>query len=77
MAEAFNLNNFLSEQATYNLRQYTAVENGKAAMEAREIEMAQKAVQPEGLLSLTLGAKLPLRIWSSFTPKCCFVSVID
>ena len=58
MAEAFNLNNFLREQATYNLRQYTAVENGKAAMEAREIEMAQKAVQPEGLLSLTLGAKL-------------------
>ena len=58
MAEAFNLNNFLREQATYNSRQYTAVENGKAAMEAREIESAKTAIQSESLLSLTLGAKL-------------------
>ena len=50
MAEAFNLNNFLREQATYNQRQYTAIENGKAAMEARAIEKAQEAIAKTGFL---------------------------
>ena len=58
MAEAFNLNTFLNEQATYNSRQYTAVENGKAAMEAREIAQAQEAVANNGFLGLTLSEKI-------------------
>ena len=57
MSESFNLNNFLREQASYNLRQYTATENGKAAMEARAIEKAQEAVN-NGFLGLTLSNKL-------------------
>ena len=58
MAEAFNLNTFLNEQATYNSRQYTAVENGKAAMEAREIAQAEEALANNGFLGLTLSEKI-------------------
>ena len=58
MAEAFNLNNFLREQATYNQRQYTAIENGKAAMEARAIEKAQEAIAQTGFLGITLSEKM-------------------
>jgi len=57
MAEAFNLNKFLSEQATYNSRQYTAAENGRAAMEARAVAKAEEAVN-NGFLGLTLSEKL-------------------
>ena len=57
MAESFNLNNFLREQASYNLKQYTAVENGKAAMEARAIEKAEEAIN-NGFLGLTLSEKI-------------------
>ncbi|MBQ7125801.1 hypothetical protein IJO12_01810 [bacterium] len=59
MAESFNLNTFLNEYKTYGNRQYTAAENGKAAMEQRAIEQAQKAIAEEPrLLSLTLKEKL-------------------
>ena len=58
MAEAFNLNKFLNEQATYNMRQYTAVENGKAAMEARAVEQAKEAVSNNSFLGLTLSEKI-------------------
>ncbi len=58
MAEAFNLNKFLNEQATYNMRQYTAVENGKAAMEARAVEQAKEAVSNNNFLGLTLSEKI-------------------
>ena len=58
MAEAFNLNKFLNEQATYNSRQYTAIENGKAAMEARAVEQAKEAVSNNGFLGLTLSEKI-------------------
>ena len=58
MAEAFNLNKFLNEQATYNSRQYTAIENGKAAMEARAVEQAKEAVTNNGFLGLTLSEKI-------------------
>lgn len=58
MTEAFNLNNFLSEQSTYNSRQYTAVENGKAAMEARAVAKAEEAVSQNTFLGLTLSEKL-------------------
>ena len=58
MAETFNLNKFLNEQATYNSRQYTAIENGKAAMEARAIAKAEEAVSNNGFLGLTLSEKL-------------------
>ena len=59
MAESFNLNTFLNEYKTYANRQYTAAENGKAAMEQRAIEQAQRAIaeQPQ-FLSLTLKEKL-------------------
>ena len=58
MAEAFNINKFLNEQATYNSRQYTAIENGKAAMEARAVEQAKEAVSNNGFLGLTLSEKI-------------------
>lgn len=58
MAEAFNLNSFLNEYKSYNNRQYTAAENGKAAMEEREIERAKQAVQETGFLGITLSKKL-------------------
>ena len=58
MAESFNLNTFLNEQATYNSRQYTAAENGKAAMEARDIARAEEAVGNDGFLGITLSKKI-------------------
>jgi len=58
MPNSFNLNTFLQEYQTYGNREYTAVENGKAAMEQREIEMAQAAVGGNSFLSLTLSEKL-------------------
>ena len=58
MAEAFNLNSFLNEYKSYNNRQYTAAENGKAAMEERDIERAKEAVQSTGFLGITLSEKL-------------------
>ncbi len=58
MPNSFNLNTFLQEYKTYGNREYTAVENGKAAMEQREIEMAQAAVNERSFLSLTLSEKL-------------------
>ena len=54
----FNLNQFLQEYKTYGDRQYFATENGKAAMEQRDIQRAQEAVTEKGLLSLTLSEKL-------------------
>ena len=54
----FNLNQFLQEYQTYNNRQYTAVENGHAAMEQKEIKKAEEAVRESGLLTLTLSEKL-------------------
>ena len=59
MAESFNLQKVLQEQNTYVQRQYTAGENGIAAMEARELEQAQKAVEAQqGFLGLTLHQKI-------------------
>lgn len=58
MAESFNLNTFLQEYKTYGNRQYTAAENGKAAMEERDLQRAQEAVQGSGFLSLTLKEKM-------------------
>jgi hypothetical protein len=54
----FEMNSFLNEYKSYNNRQYTAAENGKAAMEARDIERAKEAVQQENFLGLTLSEKL-------------------
>ena len=58
MAEAFNLNKFLNEQATYNNKKFTAIENGKAAMEARAVQKAEEAVGTNAFLGLTLGEKI-------------------
>ncbi len=58
MAESFNLNSFLNEYKNYNNRQYTAAENGKAAMEQRDIQRAQEAVENNTFLSLTLSEKM-------------------
>ena len=59
MAESFNLNRVLQEQNSYVQRQYTAGENGRAAMEQRELQNAQRAVeQQKGFLSLTLQEKI-------------------
>ena len=58
MAESFNLNKFLNEYSTYNNRQYTAAENGQAAMERREEERAQAAIQQQGFLGITLSEKM-------------------
>ena len=58
MAESFNLNQFLNEYSTYNNRQYTAAENGKAAMEKREEERAKEATKQEGFLGITLSEKI-------------------
>ena len=54
----FNLNSFLSEYKTYGNRQYTAAENGKAAMEERELIKAEEAVKEDSFLGLTLSEKL-------------------
>ena len=60
MAADFNMNTFLNEQSSYLNRNYTNVENGKAAMEAADIQRAKEAVEAEegSFLSLTLGEKL-------------------
>ena len=58
MPNSFNLNTFLQEYKTYGNREYTAAENGRAAMEQREIEMAKAAVGGNNFLSLTLSEKL-------------------
>lgn len=59
MADAqFNMHSFLGEQSSYLNRQYTAVENGKAAMEEREIKRAEEAVKEDSFLGLTLSEKL-------------------
>ena len=55
----FNLNEVLKNQNSYVQRQYTAGENGEAAMAQRELENAQKAVESQqGFLSLTLQEKI-------------------
>jgi len=57
--ESFNLQQVLREQNSYVQRQYTAGENGQAAMEARELQNAQDAVQAQsGFLGLTLQQKI-------------------
>lgn len=58
MANSFNLNTFLQEYRGYGDRKYTAVENGKAAMEQHSIDVAKEAVSSENFLSLTLTEKL-------------------
>ena len=58
MAAEFNLNSFLGEYQSYNNRQYTAAENGKEAMEQRDIERAREATQNVGFLGLTLSEKI-------------------
>ena len=58
MAESFNLNTFLNEYKTYNNKSYTATENAQAAMEAREIQNAEAAVENKGFLGLTLSEKM-------------------
>jgi hypothetical protein len=73
MAESFNLNRVLQEQSTYVKRQYTAGENGQAAMAQREIENARKAVESQkGFLGLTLQEKIkdimiPERVLQEFS----------
>ena len=73
MAESFNLNRVLQEQNTYVQRQYTAGENGKAAMAQREIENAKKAIESQrGFLNLTLQQKIqeiiiPERVLQEFS----------
>jgi hypothetical protein len=57
--ESFNLQQVLREQNSYVQRQYTAGENGQAAMEARELANAEQAVQAQsGFLGLTLQQKI-------------------
>lgn len=59
MTESFDLRKVLHEQNNYTSRQYTAGENGRAAMEEREIQNAQKAIESEkGFLNLTLQEKI-------------------
>ena len=58
MAAEFNMNSFLSEYKSYNNRQYTAAENGKAAMEERDIARAKEATQSTGFLGITLSKKV-------------------
>ena len=58
MASNFNLNNFLQEYKSYGNRQYFATENGKAAMEQRDVQRAEAAVKENSLLTLTLSEKL-------------------
>lgn len=73
MAESFNLNRVLQEQNSYVQRQYTAGENGRAAMEQRELQNAQRAVEAQkGFLSLTLEEKIkdimvPERVMQEFS----------
>ena len=70
--ESFNLQQVLREQNTYTQRQYTAGENGMAAMEERELRNAQNAVQAQSnFLGLTLQQKIqdimvPERVMQEF-----------
>lgn len=70
--ESFNLQQVLREQNSYTQRQYTAGENGMAAMEERELRNAQNAVQAQGnFLGLTLQQKIqeimiPERVMQEF-----------
>ena len=58
MAETFNLNNFLHSYKQWNNIQFTAAENGRAAMEERDIERAHEAVSQNNFLGLTLSEKV-------------------
>ncbi len=59
MSSSFNLNTFLNEQNSYMNMKFTAAENGKAAMEERDIERAKEAVENTNkFLGLTLGEKM-------------------
>ena len=85
MAESFNLQKVLQEQNSYVQRQYTAGENGIAAMEARELEQAKQAVEAQqGFLGLTLQQKIqdlmiPERVLQEFgdTAVNTLMGVID
>jgi len=69
----FNLNEVLKNQNSYLQRQYTAGENGQAAMAQRELENAQRAIEAEqGFLTLTLQQKIqelmvPDRVMQEFS----------
>ena len=71
--ESFNLQKVLSEQNSYVQRQYTAGENGQAAMEQRELQNAQQAIESQaGFLGLTLQQKIqeimvPERVLQEFS----------
>lgn len=73
MTESFNLNRVLKEQNSYVQRNYTGSENGRAAMEQRELQNAQQAIEAQkGFLSLTLQEKIkevmvPERVLQEFT----------
>jgi len=73
MTENFNLNRVLQEQNTYVQRQYNAGENGRAAMEQRELQNAKNAVEAQkGFLNLTLQQKIqeimiPERVLQEFS----------
>lgn len=73
MQESFNLNRVLKEQNSYVQRNYTGGENGRAAMEQRELQNAQQAIEAQkGFLSLTLQEKIkevmvPERVLQEFT----------
>ena len=59
MTSFFDLKTVLAEQNTYVQRKYTADENAQAAMEQRELQNAENAVEAqEGFLSLTLQQKI-------------------
>ncbi len=59
MAEMFNLNQALENQHAYAQRKFTGGENGLAAMEQRELQKAQQAIEAQqGFLSLTLKEKI-------------------
>ncbi len=68
----FNLNQVLQEQNTYVQQKYTAEENGKAAMERRELQNAQQAINNQrSFLNLTLQEKIqeimiPERVMQEF-----------
>ena len=73
MAESFNLHNALVAQNEYLNRKYTSAENGRAAMEQRELQNAEKAIEAQnGFLSLTLSEKIkdimvPERVLQEFS----------
>ena len=57
-SSGFNLSEVLKNQYEYLKRSYTANENGEQAMLNRELENAQKAIEGEGFLGLTLKQKI-------------------